>query len=86
MGWFDPRQVWKYSGEYQIKFFEQLLDKGQTNLGKACQLSKHDLLGQVETTGVMAYRWCYFQINLLGDPHAAVQLTGNGQGSVSSTP
>ena len=78
VGWFDPRQVWRYSGEYQIKFFEQLLDKGQTNLGKACQLSKHDLLGQIETTGMMPYRWCYFQINLLGDPHLAVKTERRG--------
>ena len=74
VGWFDPRQVWRYSGEYQARFFDQLLDRGQTNLGKACQLSKQDLLGQVESTGVMPYRWCYFQINLLGDPHTPVRL------------
>ena len=86
-GWYDPRKVWRYSGEYQIKFFEQLLDKGQTHLGKACQLSRQELLGKLETSGVMAYRWCYFQINLLGDPHTPVRLAQKtvGTGPVNDT-
>ena len=74
LGWFDPRRVWSYSGEFQVRFFEQLLDKGQIHLGKACQLAKHDLLGQVETRGLMPYRWCYFEITLFGDPHTSIQL------------
>jgi hypothetical protein len=74
-GWFDPQQVGKYSGEYQVRFFEQLLNKGQANLGKACQLAKQDLLGRVETSGGMAYRWCYLEITLFGDPQLAVQLS-----------
>ena len=76
-GWFDPRKVWRFSGEHQIKFFEEMLNKDQVNLGKAFQLAKHALVGQVENAGVMAYRWCYFQLNLLGDPQTPMLLSAS---------
>ena len=73
-GWFDPQQEWKYSGEFQLRFFNELLSLGRTNIGMANQLSKHDMVGQVESTGIMPYRWCYYEINLLGDPHTPFRL------------
>jgi hypothetical protein len=69
LGWYDPQVAWRYSGEFQLAFFDQLLANGQTNLGAANQLSKHDLLGQVESSGLMTYRWCYYEITFFGDPH-----------------
>ena len=71
VGWFDPQYPWKYSGEFQAKLIEQLLRRGHTRLGLANQQSKEELLGLVETGGVMTYRWCYYGINLLGDPQLA---------------
>jgi len=68
-GWFDPQYPWKYSGEFQLKFFEELLRRGHRNLGVALQRGKEDLIGQVETSGCMTYRWCYYEMTLLGDPH-----------------
>jgi hypothetical protein len=72
-GWFDPQYPWKYSGEFQVKLFEQLLQRGHSRLGLANQQSKEELVGQVEATGVMTYRWCYYGITLLGDPHLALR-------------
>jgi hypothetical protein len=69
VGWFDPQYPWKYSGEFQVKLFEQLLLRGHSRLGLANQQSKEELVGHVETAGVMTYRWCYYGITLLGDPH-----------------
>ncbi len=73
-GWYDAQTEWKWSGEFQIKFFEELLKKGNTRLGVANQLSKHALISKVETGGLMTYRFCYFEITLLGDPHVALQV------------
>ncbi len=72
-GLYDPQDEAKYSGEFQEWFFDHLLNQGQTNLGVAYQLSKHDLLGNVESSGVMSYRFCYYEITLFGDPHLAWQ-------------
>lgn len=73
-GWFDAQAEWRWSGEFQIKFFEELLGKGQTRLGVANQLSKHSLISKVETGGLMTYRFCMFEITLFGDPHVALQV------------
>ncbi len=73
-GWYDTQTEWKWSGEFQIKFFDELLNRGNTRLGVANQLSKQDLVGKVETSGLMTYRFCYFEITLFGDPHVALQM------------
>ncbi len=72
-GWFDPRQEWRYSGEFQARFLAHLLNPVQARLGPAYQMAKHDLLGQVETSGTMPYRWCYYDTTLLADPHLRFQ-------------
>ncbi len=68
-GWFDPQYPWEYSGEFEAKLFEELLRRGHVNLGMATQCSKEDMIGQIENRGAMTYRWCYYGITLLGDPH-----------------
>lgn len=73
LGWYDPTNEWRWSGEFQIHFFRELLTNGNPRLGVANQLSKHDMIGHVETSGLMTYRWCYFEITLFGDPHVAWQ-------------
>ena len=75
IGWFDPKYPWKYSGEFQARFFDELLRKGHPYLGEASQRSKEELVGQVEASGAMTYRWCYYGITLLGDPHVAFKTS-----------
>lgn len=67
-GWYDAAQEWLYSGEFLRNFYEGLLTGGFTALAVANQASKEALIGSVETTGDMPYRWCYFGMTLLGDP------------------
>jgi hypothetical protein len=74
LGWYDQQDEAKYSGEFQHQFFDQLLSQAQTNLGVANQLGKQDLVAHLETAGIMTYRFCYYEITLLGDPHLAWQL------------
>jgi len=69
-GWYDEVNERLYSGEFQEKFFERLLDNSQPSIGVASQMAKQDMIGYVETSGDMPYRWCYLGITLLGDPYA----------------
>ena len=74
-GWYDPQNEWRYSGEFQKKFFDRLLANEQTRIGSAHRLAKQDLIGSVETSGAnMPYRWCIFGINFFGDPHSAIRV------------
>ncbi|MHC1769314.1 MAG: C25 family cysteine peptidase [Verrucomicrobiia bacterium] len=79
LGWFDPEDPAKYSGEFQTRFFERLIEQGQSQLGMAAQECKHDLVSQVEPSGIMTYRWCYYEISLLGDPHLTWQTPSSPQ-------
>lgn len=74
LGWYDPQNEWKYSGEFQAEFFNNLLKAGHSIIGKADRQSREALIGKVETSGSMPYRWCYFDLILFGDPHAAVEI------------
>ena len=74
-GWYDKTYIWHWSGEFLQTFYKRLLTDGFLNVGLALQLSKEDMFSLVETTpGVSSpYRWCYFTITLLGDPHTALK-------------
>lgn len=72
-GWFNIYEEWKYSGEFAEAFFDRLITQKERSIGAAYQLGKHDLIGSVETSGDMVYRWVYFSVTLLGDPAAALQ-------------
>jgi hypothetical protein len=83
-GWYSATQPWMFSGEFQQTFFDRLLSKGVRNIGRALQLSKHDMVGEVETRGSMTYRWCYFEITLLGDPHTELKTVSTRTLNVKS--
>jgi hypothetical protein len=74
LGWYDSQNEWKYSGEFQAAFFTNLLRAGHSTIGKADRKSREALIGKVETSGSMPYRWCYFGLVLFGDPHAFVDV------------
>jgi hypothetical protein len=75
-GWFDPRNPGRYSGGFQAAFVEELLKKGNNNLGVAHELGREAILAQVERSGLMAARWCYYTVTLLGDPHVPFATPG----------
>jgi len=66
----------EYSGQFYERQFYQLFQNGIEQLGKINQFAKEDLkhLAANDTT----YRWCYYTINLLGDPETPV-LTKRGK-------
>jgi hypothetical protein len=83
-GWFDPQYPWEYSGEFQAGLVAELLQRGHPNLGVANQNSKEELIGHVEGSEPMPYRWCYYDITLLGDPHLPFRVPVAG--TATATP
>jgi hypothetical protein len=67
------------SQQYDKEFFDAIFNKAGNetgpikNIGKALQDSKEDLQGSVGAIGAM--RWCYFTLNLLGDPETPISET-----------
>ncbi len=69
-GWYSPGSTDGPSQRFHREFWDAVLFEGKTNMAKAMQDSKQDNVGLVTADG--AYRWSYFEINLLGDPHTPV--------------
>ena len=76
LGWFDPKHPLLYAGEFQRNLLQQLAGQADVPLGNALQRGRELLVGQVETSGLMTYRWCYYEITLLGDPGLRVWVPG----------
>ena len=60
------------SQRYDREFWDAIFGEGITNLGKANQDSKEDNIGLIFTD---YYRYCYYQLNLLGDPEVQIWTT-----------
>lgn len=65
-GWYSEYDASKYSGDFLEMMFKALFIDGKQHLG--------ELLNQAKSYWVAAaqrddyYKWCYYEINLLGDP------------------
>ena len=60
-GWYAPGSTNGSSQLFDKEFFDALFNENIVKLGNALQDSKEDLYG-------VGWRWCYFTLNLLGDP------------------
>ncbi|MCG2712961.1 MAG: C25 family cysteine peptidase [Candidatus Omnitrophica bacterium] len=69
-GWGSEGSTDGPSQHFHREFWDAVVYEGKKNLAKAMQDSKQDNIGLVAVDG--AYRWSYFCINLLGDPHTPV--------------
>ncbi len=78
-GWYSPESTLGTSQTFDRSFLRAVFNKGIRNLGKALQDSKEANVGDVLQTG--ASRWCYFELNLLGDPETPL-FTATSQGLV----
>lgn len=59
-----------YSGEFIEREFYELFQNNTEHLGKICQFAKEHFVEKVIEDP--NYRWCYYEINLLGDPETPV--------------
>jgi hypothetical protein len=80
-GWFYTTDASRPSGEFIEQQFYELFQNGTEPLGKMMQYAKENLVGYVtpNTGDASCWRWCYYEINLLGDPESPVltQRAGN---------
>jgi len=70
VGCTSQKNAHKYSGEFMEQQFFQIFYKGTNNLGMAIQLAKEKFI--FEAVRDPNYRWCYYTINLLGDPETPI--------------
>ncbi|MDD2889568.1 MAG: C25 family cysteine peptidase [bacterium] len=69
-GWYSSG-LWEGPGEhFDHQFLDAIFTENIKNLGDALNDAKEDLVTAMGATGTM--RWCYFTINLLGDPETPI--------------
>jgi len=62
-----------YSGEFMERQFYEIFQNETVSLGEVNQLAKQHFHGLAYSDP--GYRWCYYTINLLGDPETPVLIT-----------
>lgn len=77
-GWGNGESTDGSSQRYDREFWDAVFGEGILWLGVANQDSKEDNIGLAQTDDYM--RFCYYEINLLGDP--ATRITNPGQEAV----
>jgi hypothetical protein len=68
MAWFSSIDLTKYSGEFLETEFRALFSDGKEHLGELLNQAKSYWAPSAETDPY--YRWCYYEINLIGDPES----------------
>ncbi|MBN1280243.1 MAG: choice-of-anchor D domain-containing protein [Candidatus Thermoplasmatota archaeon] len=71
-GFYSPSSTDGTSHHFHREFIDAIFGENILGLGAANQDSKHDTLHKVSSSG--PYRWCYFDLNLLGDPAVQFQI------------
>lgn len=65
-GWYSTMDASKYSGEFLETMFRGLFSDGKQHLGELLNQAKSYWVSAAQSNST--YRWCYYEINLLGDP------------------
>ncbi|MDD5529496.1 MAG: C25 family cysteine peptidase [bacterium] len=69
-GWYGVGSNEGPGEKFDREFIDALFTEKITNLGNALQDAKEDLSSSISATGTM--RWCYFELNFLGDPETPI--------------
>jgi len=70
LGATDSQDVCRYSGEYLSQQFYEIFENKTSHLGIIHQKAKEFFASQARINP--KYRWCYYTLNLLGDPETPV--------------
>ena len=86
----NARSGWGMSGStdgasqrFYREFWDAVFGENITEIGKANQDSKEDLLARINYP---CMRWCYYQLNLLGDPTLKFYDRNNDNPGIPSEP
>ena len=70
-GWGSPgNPEYGYSDLFNQAFYEELFTNGYSKAGEALALAKAQFIAYAQQENV--YRWCLYEVNLLGDPEMAL--------------
>jgi hypothetical protein len=69
-GWFSTLDACQYSGEFVEMQFRALFSDGYEKLGEFLNQSKSYMVSSAQSNST--YRWCFYEINLIGDPETPV--------------
>ncbi|OYT52720.1 MAG: hypothetical protein B6U72_07560, partial [Candidatus Altiarchaeales archaeon ex4484_2] len=73
-GWYMPSSTNGPSQRFDREFFDALFGENLTHIGAAHQDSKRECSGLAAQVGPdNAYRWVYYELNLLGDPETELK-------------
>jgi len=73
-GWYSLGSTDGASQRFQREFWDAVFGENINEIGKANQDSKEDLLYQINYPYT---RWCYYELNLLGDPALSIYISNN---------
>ncbi|MBU7010498.1 MAG: hypothetical protein HXS46_07390 [Theionarchaea archaeon] len=68
--WYSSQNACQYSGEFVESFFRALFSDGKEHLGDMLNKGKSYMASSAQ--GNTTYRWCFYEINLIGDPETPV--------------
>jgi len=71
-GWYSPGSTNGTSNIFDMEIMKSVFQKDIMNIGHSLADSKESLIGNAGSNG--AYRWVYFELNLLGCPHMPIEL------------
>ncbi|MBU7044852.1 MAG: hypothetical protein HXS54_00330 [Theionarchaea archaeon] len=69
-GWYSLEDASMYSGDFLETMFRALFEDGKEHLGELLNQAKSYWTLEADRDPV--YRWCYYEINLLGDPETPI--------------
>lgn len=75
-GWYSPNDATMRSGDFVEAEFRALFSDGKEHLGEMLAHAKSYWVSAAATDSI--YRWCYYEINLIGDPETPC-LTQRGE-------
>jgi hypothetical protein len=71
-GWYSPGSTNGTSNIFDMQMMNSVFQKNIKNIGHSLADSKQTLIGI--SGSYNSYRWVYFELNLLGDPHMYIKL------------
>jgi hypothetical protein len=76
------------SQRFDYAFWNEMFNgsTNATNIGKVNQLSKETFIGEVNNTLGRNLRYCYYEINLLGDPETPFIIPAAVLGTTAAAP
>jgi hypothetical protein len=81
--WYSTGNACMYSGEFAVAIFRAIFSDGKQKLGDALNKGKSYLASSAQSNST--YRWCFYEINLIGDPETPILTTRPSYATITIT-